>query len=71
MVHNVILLDKSSDLRYDVQVLTGQQAYAGTDANVYLTMHGKVRRTREVQLDNANDNFEKGQTDTFKVSNLY
>ena len=66
---NIIFLGgKSSDIRYDVTVLTGQGQYGGTDANVYITMYGKVLNTQEIQLDNSNDNFERGQTDSFKVS---
>ena len=61
---------RDSDLRYDVSVLTGQAQYSGTDANVFITMYGKVQHTREVQLDNSNDNFEKGQTDKFKVMKM-
>ena len=53
--------------RYEVAVVTGDRKYAGTDANVYLEITGKHGKTGEIKLDDNKNNFEKGQTDIFKV----
>lgn len=57
---------------YRVVVHTGSMDYAGTNSNVYITIYGRKRdgkkvNSRERLLDNADDNFEKGQTDTFAI----
>ncbi len=49
-------------------VETGDVKYAGTDANIYLNICGKNSRTGEIKLDDNKNNFERGQTDEFKVS---
>ena len=53
--------------RYEVAVVTGDRKYAGTDANVYMEIMGKHGKTGEIKLDDNKNNFEKGQTDIFKV----
>jgi hypothetical protein len=56
-------------LKYDIQVLTGNVTYAGTDARVFMKIFGKKGTTSEFELRNdAEDLFEKGQTDRFAVS---
>ena len=52
---------------YDVTVVTGDVRGAGTDANVYLMIMGKLGKTRDVLLDDNKNNFERGMTDKFKV----
>lgn len=49
-------------------VETGSEKYAGTDANVYLLITGKLGKAREIVLDNEKNNFERGMTDVFDVS---
>ena len=66
----VLLLDENSEAektRYEVTVVTGDCRYAGTDANVYMEMVGKHGKTGEIKLDDNKNNFEKGQSDVFKV----
>ena len=47
---------------YQVQVTTGVQEGAGTDANVYLTVYGTKGETMEKKLINTfENNFEKGK----------
>jgi hypothetical protein len=54
---------------YQVTVVTGAVRSAGTDASVYLAMHGSMASTGEVLLDNEGRNdFEAGSSDTFTVS---
>jgi lipoxygenase homology domain-containing protein 1 len=55
---------------YRVNVYTGNLsplAGAGTDANVYITMYGDKGSSDELSLDNASNNFEQGQVDTFSL----
>jgi hypothetical protein len=52
---------------YRIVVRTGTVGGAGTDADVYLTIYGTDADSREIVLDNATDNFENGQTDTFGI----
>ena len=57
-------------LTYHVEVTTGDRARAGTDANVFLTVHGKAGTSgqRALKLSTNNKNkFEQGQTDIFEV----
>lgn len=53
---------------YTIDVFTGSRDGAGTDANVYITLHGSRGSSPEVQLDNGGDNFERGRMDSFSVS---
>jgi hypothetical protein len=41
---------------------------AGTDANVFIELHGAKGSAGEVRLDNASNNFERGRVDCFKIS---
>jgi PLAT/LH2 domain len=55
---------------YRVVVYTGNLspgAFAGTDANVYITLYGSRRSSDELMLDNAANNFEQGAVDTFAL----
>lgn len=60
-----------STTTYRVTVVTGTAAWAGTDANVYITMYGNIngRKTHsgERLLDNHANNFELGKTDVFNL----
>lgn len=40
---------------------------SGTDANVFLELHGTKGFIGETRLDNAANNFERGVTDVFKL----
>ncbi|GGK27902.1 hypothetical protein GCM10010124_20590 [Pilimelia terevasa] len=53
---------------YDVTVRTGDRENAGTSAGVFLTLYGDDDRSAEIRLDNeGHDDFERGQTDRFRV----
>jgi hypothetical protein len=52
---------------YRITVVTGAVEYAGTDANVYITLFGSNGNSGERLLDNAADNFERGTTDVFDI----
>ncbi|XP_022780748.1 uncharacterized protein LOC111321985 isoform X2 [Stylophora pistillata] len=54
---------------YKVEVTTGVQEGAGTDANVYLTVYGSNGETLEKKLSNTfENNFEKGKVDDFQLN---
>lgn len=53
---------------YQVEVQTGMLDNAGTDAKVYIQLFGEKSNSIEIRLDNKQDNFEKGQLDTFSIS---
>jgi hypothetical protein len=52
---------------YRITVVTGSVPDAGTDADVYITLFGTNGNSGERLLDNADDNFERGQTDVFSI----
>lgn len=57
---------------YEVLVKTGDVKGAGTDANVYISLvDAKGRKSRDILLDcKWRDDFEKGNTDVFKIRNV-
>ncbi len=57
---------------YEIIVKTGDVKGAGTDANVYITLvDNEGRKSRDILLDCTwRDDFEKGNTDVFKVRNV-
>jgi Concanavalin A-like lectin/glucanases superfamily/PLAT/LH2 domain len=54
--------------QYIVRVYTANVDSAGTDANVYLTIRGDIGITAQRNMDNAENNFERGKVDTFGYS---
>ena len=52
---------------YRITVVTGTPDGAGTDANVYLTLLGTRGNGGERQLNNFENNFERGRTDVFSL----
>src|SRR5947207_2234067 len=50
---------------YNITVITGTPDWAGTDANVYITLFGENGSSEETLLDNADNNFERDKTDIF------
>lgn len=56
---------------YQIIVTTGNKSFAGTDANVYIQLHGrKGQETPRLPLDDEKNNFEKGQIDVFKIESV-
>ncbi len=53
---------------YTIEVRTGNVEYAGTDANVCMRIYGTEGTTAEFQIDDQNDNFERGRLDRFVVN---
>ena len=52
---------------YEITVHTGDVRSAGTDADVFIQMYGKDKKTEQVFLRNKSDNFERGKVEKFKV----
>jgi hypothetical protein len=53
---------------YEVRISTGDVSAAGTDANVFITLHGQWGSAPERALDNAHENnFERGASDLFAL----
>ena len=48
--------------------MTGDKMFAGTDANVYITLYGRKGVSKKLPLKNrSKDPFEKGSTENFFV----
>ncbi|KAM6931491.1 lipoxygenase homology domain-containing protein 1 [Xenentodon cancila] len=52
---------------YSATVVTGDNQYAGTDTNIFLTVYGANGSTEEMLLPKNGDRFERGQEDTFTL----
>jgi len=61
---------RESSTDYEIQICTSDIRGAGTDATVSLRLYGSSRDSSWLRLDNGNniDPFERGMTDTFKIS---
>lgn len=53
---------------YKVHVLTGTRPGAGTNANVYMILHGRDKHTGKIWLDNGQRSFLPGQNDEFEIT---
>jgi hypothetical protein len=54
--------------QYRISVYTGDIANAGTDANVSITIHGSSRSVGPSDLENSENNFERGKVDHFTLN---
>ena len=59
--------EETEQSTYRVIVSTGHLYRSGTDADVYLTIAGDAGQTKEILLDNAENNFEQYAIDVFEV----
>ena len=59
---------QSLGVPWAVWVWTSDVIGAGTDASVYIQLYGEQGKSRAVEIDNAVDNFERGELDKFQVS---
>lgn len=58
-------------MAYEIRVKTGAIEDAGTDAKAYVILWGKNGKSDEFQLDNAENNFERNNTDIFAFRTKY
>nr|CAH8854289.1 unnamed protein product [Trichobilharzia regenti] len=64
------IIPKWSINTYEVRIITGDKAFAGTDASVYLTLYGENGDSGERKLVKSlthRNKFERGQTDVFHL----
>lgn len=54
-------------VKYKVSVRTGDKRGAGTDANVFIILHGETGDTGKRSLESAGNNFERGRVDIFGI----
>eukprot|EP00873_Tetraselmis_striata_P010472 jgi/Tetstr1/430736/TSEL_020527.t1 len=56
---------KAQMVKYKITVHTSDKRGAGTDANVFIDIHGDAAHTGKIVLDNSKNNFERGMIDEF------
>lgn len=57
-------------INYEITVVTGDVAFAGTNAKVFIQIYGDKGKTEIVTLESRSNNFERNTTEIFKVSKL-
>lgn len=57
-------------VKYRISVRTGDKRGAGTDANVYVILHGEKGDTGKRPLESSGNNFERGKIDVFGIETL-
>lgn len=67
------LREKYFETDYEIIVITGDRQFAGTDANVYITLFGKKLASERIKLENHGEKnlFERGKSDSFKIHTKY
>jgi hypothetical protein len=56
-----------SIVKYRVTVHTGDKRGAGTDANVFIILHGEKGDTGKRKLEGSGNNFERAKADVFGI----
>ena len=65
----VVALPGDGEARaYAVHVKTGSRSNAGTDANVYITLHGEKSSSAEQKLVSPENQFQKGSIGLYRVA---
>lgn len=54
-------------IKYKISVKTSNAYGSDTDANVSIKLYGEDAESKFIDISNKNDNFEKGQLDTFEI----
>ena len=52
---------------YKITLFTGDEAGAGTEAQVKLTLMGEEGESGEIELEREEDSFSRGMQDTFEL----
>ncbi len=55
------------DVEYMITLKTGNIDFAGTDANVFITLYGDKGSTDEIVLDNPGNDRERNATDIYRI----
>ena len=61
---------REGTVSYQIEVFTGNERFAGTNANVFLQIYGVDAKTEQKILNDRSDNFETGQQDQFKLEDV-
>ncbi|XP_028915161.1 lipoxygenase homology domain-containing protein 1 [Ornithorhynchus anatinus] len=61
------IVDTETLIHYEVEIVTGDMGYAGTNARVYMQIYGELGKTEVLHLTSRTNVFEQGATDTFQV----
>jgi hypothetical protein len=64
----VTAVQPASAVNYTVRVYTGDVESAGTNSTIKVKLRGTEGTSGWLTLDNANDNFERGQLDIFSFT---
>ena len=62
--------NRDGTVSYQIEVHTGDERFAGTDANVFIQIYGKDGKTEQKILNDRSDNFERGKIDQFKLEDV-
>lgn len=57
-------------VKYKISVRTGDRRGAGTDANVFIIVHGEKGDTGKRVLEGSGNNFERGRVDVFGIETI-
>ena len=59
------------ETQYTISVVTGNDFFGGTDANVYIKLRGNSRTSDDLRLTGSSTNpFERGDRDVFRFTIL-
>uniref|UniRef100_F7CL93 Lipoxygenase homology PLAT domains 1 n=1 Tax=Ornithorhynchus anatinus TaxID=9258 RepID=F7CL93_ORNAN len=61
------IVDTETLIHYEVEIVTGDMGYAGTNARVYMQIYGELGKTEVLHLTSRTNVFEQGATDTFQL----
>ena len=62
--------NRDGTVPYQIEVYTGDERFAGTNANVFIQIYGIETKTEQKTLNDRSDNFERGKMDQFKLEDV-
>ena len=63
--------NRDGTIAYQIEVHTGDERWAGTNADVFIQIYGAdKKKTEQKTLNDRSDNFERGSIDTFKLEDI-
>ena len=62
--------NRDGTVPYQIEVYTGDERFAGTNANVFIQIYGMETKTEQKTLNDRSDNFERGKMDQFKLEDV-
>ena len=62
--------NRDGTIPYQIEVYTGDERFAGTNANVFIQIYGVETKTEQKTLNDRSDNFERGKMDQFKLEDV-